>query len=262
MNKVYVVTGASSGIGLSIAQEIINNGNIVYSLSRSAPNDKNIKFEQCDVQNRKMIESALLAVYQKEGRIDCVINNAGIGISGSAECEPEDDIKKIVDINFTGAMNVACCSLPYLRESKGMLINIGSIAGVFAIPFQSFYSATKAGLQNFSNALRNEMRPLGVKVCCVLPCDTKTDFTKSRIKVSNENDVYAERVNRSVMKMEKDEQNGMSPSKVAKTVYKLSNKKNPPATKTMGGVYKLLMFVKRIVPERFINFVLYKMYGE
>ena len=262
MQKVYVITGGSSGIGLAIAKLAFSQGHIVYTFSRTPAKDENIKHVFCDVSQRDVVKNAFDEVLKNEGRIDCVINNAGIGIGGPAELEPSEDIDKIIKINFAGAINVATICIPYLRATHGTLINVGSAGGEFSLPFQAFYSATKSGLQSFSVALKNELRPLGVKVACALPGDAKTSFTKNRLKVDEKDEIYGERVQRSIEKMEKDEQNGMTAEKVAKDIFKLSKRKNPPATCTIGFSYKFLRFIKRLLPERLVVWILYRMYGK
>lgn len=262
MQKVYVITGASSGIGLSIAKLAQNEGHIVYNFSRKPANFDGIKDIACDVTQPDMVTSAFEKVFMETGRIDCVINNAGMGISGPAELEPQADVDRIIDVNFRGAIDVARKSIKYLRLSQGTLVNIGSAGGEFALPFQAYYSATKLGLQAFSIALKNEVRPFRVKVTCALPGDTKTSFTKNRVKTEAINSDYAERVSRSVGKMEKDEQHGLDPAKVAKAIFRLSTSSNPPATRTIGCSYKILRFIKRLVPERFLTYILYRMYGK
>lgn len=262
MSKVYVITGASSGIGLEIAKIALAEGNTVYNLSRTPAEYDGLKNITCDVTAPDMVTAALERVAGDEGSIDCVINNAGMGISGPAELEPQADVDKIIDVNFRGAIDVARKSIPYLRSSQGMLVNIGSAGGEFALPFQAYYSATKMGLQAFSLALKNEVRPFGVRVTCALPGDTATSFTKNRVKAEILDSEYGDRVERSVSRMEHDEQNGMSPETVARAIYRLSTKKNPPATRTIGFPYKCLRFLRRIVPERFLTFVLYRIYGK
>lgn len=262
MQKVYVITGASSGLGLEMARLAVQKNYIVYNFSRTTLEDDSIKSVKCDVTDPQSITEAFQTVLQNEGRIDCVINNAGMGISGPAELEPEADVDRIINVNFRGAIDVARKAMPYLRDTKGVLVNIGSAGGEFALPFQAYYSATKLGLQAFSIALKNEVRPLGVRISCALPGDTKTSFTKNRIKTEVEDSVYSERAKNSVAKMEKDEQNGLDPQKVAKAIFKLTERKNPPATKTIGVSYKFLRFLKRLLPERLIVWVLYRMYGK
>ena len=262
MQKVYVITGASSGIGLAIARIALQKGYIVYNFSRKPANVEGLLDVTCDVTKPDMVSTAFETVYKEQGRIDCVINNAGIGISGPAELEPQADVDRIIDVNFKGTIDVARKSVKYLRESVGTLVNIGSAGGEFALPFQAYYSATKLGLQAFSIALKNEVRPFGMKVTCALPGDTKTSFTKNRVKTEATDSDYADRVKRSVEKMEKDEQHGLAPEKVARAIFRLSLSKNPPATRTIGCSYKILRFIKRLVPERLLTFVLYRMYGK
>ena len=263
MNKVVLITGANSGIGLATAKKLLEEGDVAYCLSRHAPNDNTIKFEYCDVTNREHIKRALEVIHKKEGRIDAVVNNAGMGISGATEFEPEEDIEKIIKVNLVGVINVCSLALPYLRETKGRIINVGSLASVFPIPFQSLYSATKAAVMSFSLSLQNEVKPSGVKVCCVLPGDVKTNFTANREKTNVENDlIYGDRVKKSVAKMEHDEQHGMPPAKVAKVIIKCLNKKRPPLVVSVGFQYKLLRGLLRIVPTRMMESILYNMYSK
>ncbi|MBQ7602631.1 MAG: SDR family NAD(P)-dependent oxidoreductase [Clostridia bacterium] len=263
MQKVVVITGANSGIGLSLAKEIVKRGDIAYCLSRHKPQDNSIRFVQCDVTNRKSISAALKTIHDTELHIDAIVNNAGMGISGASEYEPEEDIQKIINVNLIGVINVCALSLPYLRETKGRIVNIGSLASVFPIPFQSLYSVTKAGVKSFSLALHNEVKPTGVKVSCVLPGDVKTNFTANREKTDMPNDpVYGDRVNRSITRMEKDEQNGMPAIKVAKVICKCIYNKRPPLVISVGAQYKFLRGLKRFVPTRMMESILYSMYSK
>lgn len=263
MQRVVVITGANSGIGLSLAQEVIKHGDIAYCLSRHKPKDKSIRYVYCDVTDRESIANALKTIHSTELHIDAVVNNAGMGISGASEYEPIEDIQKIINVNLIGVINVCALSLPYLRETKGRIVNIGSLASVFPIPFQSLYSVTKAGVKSFSLALHNEVKPTGVKVSCVLPGDVKTNFTANREKTEIKDDpVYKDRVQRSISRMEKDEQNGMSPKKVADVICKCIYSKRPPLVVSVGAQYKLLRGLKRFVPTRMMEAILYKMYSK
>ena len=262
MSKVVVVTGASSGIGLAIAQNFESLGYSVYSFSRKAPSDKNIHFISCDVSDIESVQKAFESLLDKEKQIDILINNAGMGISGAIEYAPQQDIKRIIDVNLLGVVNCCQIALPYLRESKGMILNVSSLGAEFTIAFQSMYSATKSAVLAFSTALRNEVRPCGVRVSCLLPGDVKTDFTKNRIKQETPETVYSEREKRSVGYMEKCEQNGMPASKIAKKVVKVCNQKHPPVSFTVGVPYKLARFAYRILPQKLVNKILYSMYGK
>lgn len=256
--KTVVITGASSGIGLVTGEYLASKGYKVYGLSRSKGNTKAINYIACDVTDKSQVEAAFRQIPED---IDAVINNAGIGIGGAIEYTPTEDIEKIISVNIMGVVNVTQVALPHLRKTKGRIVNIGSVAGDMAIPFQAFYSLTKAGVGIFSEALNIEVRPFGVRSILVLPGDTKTSFTENRKKGVLEDEVYGKRIRKSLEKMEKDEIKGMPPVAVAKVVHKVLEKKNPPIRVTVGCGYKILVFLKRLVPFRFLNYVLYKLYG-
>ena len=263
MQKVVVITGASSGIGLATAQYLKDQGFIVYSFSRSAPKVDGIHHIPCDVSDRFLIHQAFEETYKQAGRIDVVINNAGMGISGSMEYQALPDIHRITSINFLGVVNCCAEAIPYLRETQGKIINIGSLAGEFAIPFQTMYTATKAGVQAYSMALLNELRPLGVKVTCILPGDIKTNFTANRVKTDIPNDpIYGDRVRNSVARMEHDEAHGMPATSIARAIHKVILRRNPPHLMTVGFKYKFLRALKRFVSTKMLNRILYSMYSK
>jgi short-subunit dehydrogenase len=255
--KTIVITGASSGIGLATAEYLSQKGYHVYGLSRTKGMSNAVRYLSCDITKK---EEVIRAFAQVEGEIVAVINNAGMGISGPVEFASLEAVKRIIDVNLLGTVNVCQVAIPYLRKSKGRIINIGSVAGEMTIPFQAFYSVTKAGVEMLSEALNIELKPFGIKVITVLPGDTKTSFTKNRQKEETD-DLYRERLNRSVSKMEQDEERGMSPLRVAKVIAKVIKKKRPPLRVTVGLSYKILVFLKRFVPLRFVNFIIDKMYG-
>ena len=257
---VVVITGASSGIGLETAKLYLSKGYKVYALNRSKVLLDDINWIKCDVSDSKDITKAFNLISKKEDGVDILINNAGMGISGAIEYHTEKEIDKIISINLVGAINVTRIFIPLVKKNKGKIIFISSVAGPIAIPFQSLYSVTKEGLLAFSNGLRNELRPFGVKVTSVLPGDTKTGFTSNREKSDDKGD-YQNRINKSVSKMEKDENNGVPASKVAKKIYKVSQKKNPNTYYVVGFSYSLFVLLSRLLPRRFVNWLIYKIYG-
>lgn len=259
MNRVVIITGVSSGIGLELAKKFINAKDIVYGLSRKPFELEGLKHIQCDVSSLENCNLAVKQVVENEGRVDILINNAGMGISGSLENTSEEDARKIFDVNFFGTFFMCKSALPYLRESKGRVINVSSVASKLAIPFQSFYSATKSAIDSISAGMRAELKRYGVKVTNVLPGDTKTGFTGNRVK--QQDGVYQEVYEKSIAKMEKDEQNGMSSEYVAKVIFKVANKKRPPVMKTVGFSYKLFVFLSKILPTRFVEWVVGLLYS-
>lgn len=257
-DKVVVITGASSGIGLATAKYLSAKGCKVYGVARRAFDGG--FFSYCgDVTDSERMKEILSDVYKKEGRVDAVVNNAGFGISGAVENSSADDVGRIFSVNLTAVVNFCAAALPYLRESRGRIVNISSVAAATPIPFQACYSASKAGVLNFSYALGGEVKPYGVKVSCVLPGDTKTGFTDSRKKA--EGGVYAEREKRSVEVMERDERGGKPPETVAKAVCKCLKKRRPPLKVTVGSSYKFIVFLVKILPARFAQFIINKIYA-
>jgi len=256
--KTVVLTGASSGIGLATGEYLAQNGYKVYGLSRTSGNSPLINFISCDVTDRLQVENAFKNIPED---IYAVINNAGMGISGPVELAEVDEIKKIFKVNVLGVINVCQIAIPYLRKTKGRIINIGSVAGEMTIPFQVFYSMSKAGVATVSEGLNMELKPFGIKVTMVMPGDTQTGFTKNREKTDNLDDLYKDRYLRSISKMEQDEQKGKSPLSVAKVIAKVLRRKHPPIKVTVGWEYKLLVFLKRLVSARALNNILYQMYA-
>ncbi len=264
MNKVVLISGASSGIGFSTAKYFSEKGFHVIGVSRKYPKDTyNFDYYLCDISNQEQVTNLVKQISSKIDKIDVLVNCAGMGVSGAVEYSSLEEIKKIFDVNVFGQFLLTKSLLPFLRKSaNAKIINIGSVAGELTIPFQTFYSMTKSAINSFSEGLRIELEPFNIQVTTVLPGDIKTDFTKNRqMPDVLENDVYSERIKNSLARMAKDEERGMSPLIVSKVIYKLANKKKMPVSKTVGFKYKLFVFMKRLLPKRFINYIIKKMYG-
>ena len=258
-DKVVIVTGASSGIGREAARLFKERGASVVCISRRKCDE--FYSISADVTDEAAVAAAVKEVTERFGRIDILVNNAGMGISGAVEDTASADAHRIFEVNFFGALNMIKAVLPAMRRAGGgAIINVSSVAAELPIPFQSFYSATKAALSSLSGALKNEVAPFGIKVSCVLPGDVKTDFTSSRKKNAVNSPAYGDRVERAVQAMERDEQNGMPPALIAKLIVRTAAKKRPPVSVTGGAKYALFLFLKRILPKRLVSFVLGKLY--
>ena len=145
--KVCVITGGSSGIGKYTAIELVRRGYTVYALSRHAGDAASVRYLTADVTRDADIRAAVDTVLRECGRIDLLINNAGFGISGAIEFTDTDAAIRQFDVNFFGAVRMCRAVLPILRkQGGGRIVNIGSVAGVVAIPFQAYYSAAKSAL--------------------------------------------------------------------------------------------------------------------
>ncbi len=264
--KVVLITGASSGIGRATAKKFLENGWTVYGTSRNIEQkvvvDYNgINMIRLDVTEDESVKSAIALLLMREGALHALVNNAGNGIAGAVEDTAAAEAAYQFETNFFGVHRVCKEALPLLRETKGVIINLSSVAGVYSIPFQGMYSASKAALEAMTEAMRLEVKPLGVRVCYVQPGDTKTAFTNNRVMAKKTSPQYEARLRDSVERMEKDEQSGSGPEKAADTIYRLALKKNPPVRRTVGTVYKIFVFLGRLLPKRLVEWIIMKLYA-
>ena len=258
--KVVLITGASAGIGKATAKYFLDKGDRVYNLSRREnPDTLNMK---TDVSNKENVENSIKEIFNIEKRIDVLINCAGFGIAGAVETAKEEDIKKIFDVNFMGTVYPIQAVLPFMREqNSGTIINVSSAGAPLSLPFQAFYSSTKSAVSTLSEALRIEVAPYNIKVCAVLPGDIVTEFTDKRETFIAQDDAYKVRVQSSVGKMSHDEKNGMSPDTIAKLIYKMAYKKNPPVYVVGGVSYKILVRLSKVLPKSLVVKLIGKLYG-
>jgi len=265
--KDVLLTGGSSGIGLAAAELFASNGYTVFAASRNPggdtktfPGGGQIRPIALDVRDSLSVETAVETVLSMAD-IGIVIHCAGIGIACAAEEFPCESVAGLMETNFNGVLRLNSRILPHMRKrGKGLCLIIGSLAGLFPIPFQSHYSASKAALDLYAGAMRMELREYNVKVCLVMPGDTNTGFTDARKYEIDETSPYYEACVKAVKKMENDELGGASPSTVAKILLRLSARKNPPSRITVGFNYKLLVFLHKLLPNKLIEFILVRMY--
>ena len=261
--KVAIVTGASSGIGRHTASSLLKNGCRVYDFSRRDIPIENVTHIKVDVTDEENVFEAVNSVYEREGRLDIVINCAGYGISGAVEFTETKDAKNQFDVNFFGTVNVNKSVIPYMRKQKsGRIVNISSVAAVAHIPFQTYYSASKAALESYTNALANEVRPFGISVTAIAPGDICTDFTGARKKSFEGDDIYEGRILRSVTSMEKDEENGMSADVAADYIAKIALQKKVKPVYAIGFQYKFLSVLCKIFPCSFRNRIVGMLYAK
>ena len=263
MNKVVILTGGTSGIGRATVELLRAQGCTVYEFSRRpAPRDP--WHRSVDVTDSAAVKAAVDAVAGQEGRVDLLVNNAGFGISGAMEFTDPADAHRLMEVNLFGMDNAIRAVLPHMRKAgSGRIVNISSVAGVFAIPFPAWYSISKAAVRSLTMALYNEVAPYGIQVASVMPGDIRTGFTAARKKSTAGDDAYGGRISASVAKMEKDEQNGMAPEEAAKTIVKVALQ--PGRVKpyyTLGLSYKCLVLLDHLLPCRTVRWLLYQLYGK
>ena len=256
MNKVAIVTGGTSGIGLAAVKALRKQGCTVYALSRHGD-------VVCDVSEEQSARAAVQAVLEKEGRIDVLVNCAGFGISGAAELTPLETAKKQLDVNLFGTANMVNAVIPAMRrQGGGRIVNVGSVAGFVPIPFQTWYSASKAAVQSYTMAMGNELRPFGITLSAVLPGDTKTGFTAARSKIDDPENLYQGRIQRSVARMEHDEQTGVPAERVGKLIARVALKKRVKPLYIPGLGYNAVNVLMRLLPSGIANALIGALYAK
>ena len=262
MSKVVIITGGSSGIGLCTAAALRDRGCKVYELSRRDSEVEGITHLRCDITDEEQIKAAVAQVLDENGRIDILINNAGFGISGAVEFTETSDVQRLFDVNFFGMVRMNRAILPLMREQgHGRIVNLSSVAAPVPIPFQTYYSVSKAAINSFTMSVANEVRPYGIRISAVMPGDTHTAFTDKRERSFAGDDVYGGRISRSVEKMETDERGGVSASVVGAALGRAALSKSRKVFYTVGLVYQLVIFLMRLLPSTAANAILGKMYA-
>lgn len=260
--SVALVTGGSSGIGLAAARALRDRGLTVFIVSRRPFTEKGLHHLCADVADERQCAEAVEAVLRKAGRLDLLVNCAGFGISGAVEFTELAEAKKQMEVNFFGCVNMTRAALPHMRQrGSGRIVNISSVAAPAAIPFQAYYSASKAAINAWTAALANELRPWGVSVTAVQPGDIKTGFTAAREKSVAGDEAYGGRISKSVAKMERDEQNGMDPAKAGAYIAKIAMKQHPKPVYTIGLGYKAICVLLKLLPSRLANWAIGKLYA-
>ena len=262
--KVAIVTGGTSGIGRATALALQDAGCAVYELSRRAQGVEGLHHIAADVTKEETVRAAVAEVMAREGRIDILVNNAGFGISGAVEFTDTEDAKALFDVNFFGMVNMNRVVVPIMRGAgHGRIVNLSSVAAPVPIPFQAYYSATKAAVNAYTMALANELRPFGVTVCAVMPGDIHTGFTAARRKIGEGDDIYQGRISRSVARMEHDEQTGMDPAKAGAYIAAVALRDgNRHPLYAIRFDYKFFTFLAKVLPARFLNWLIYCLYGK
>lgn len=263
VKKVALVTGGSSGIGRYTAAALRDAGCTVYEFSRHENPSEGIHHMTVDVTSEEQVRNAVNQIISAEGYIDVLVNNAGFGISGAVETTKTEDSHAQLEINLFGTDNVTRAVLPHMRKhGGGRIVCISSVAGILPIPFQTWYSVSKAAIAAYCLALQNEVRPFHISVCAVLPGDISTGFTNARIKSDAGDDVYSGRITRSVAVMEHDEQNGMSAEYAGRYVAKTALKKSSKPLVTMGFSYKAAAMIAKLLPRRLSNYIVGMIYAK
>jgi len=251
---VAVVTGSSTGIGLATSLALAKEGFSTYATmrnldrsaditSKAAKEDLPLTVLQMDVDDDKSVNDTIEKIMNDKGRIDVVVNNAGYALVGAFEESSMQDGRAQMETNFFGTVRVIKAVLPIMRKQhRGTIVNVTSMGGRIAIPFDSFYHASKFALEGLSESLQYEIEPFGVKVVLIEPGAVKSDFWKNLKLTDNiEDSPYRQVIQKLTESFEKMTQNAILPEQVARIILKTVISDNPDFRNIVGEDAKSIL---------------------
>jgi len=251
-DRVALVTGASSGIGEVAARQLLDAGFTVYGTSRRATAGEQrdgVVFLPLDVTDDESVTAAVSEVLYRSGRIDVLVNNAGLGVAGAAEESSVEQAHALFETNVFGAMRMTRAVLPVMRtQGSGRIINVSSIVGLIPVPFMALYSSTKHALEGYSQSIDHELREYGIRVLLVEPGFTKTGFDNSRAAADEPLPLYAER--RAIVDagLAESLRTGDDPSVVGEAIVKAATDRRPKLRYTAGKTARRVSAARRYAP--------------
>ena len=262
-NAVTLVTGASSGIGLVTAKALVKAGYRVFGTSRKPVADSHgITMLLCDVTDDGSVQALINEIIERTGRIDLVVNNAGIGLLGGAEESSIAQAQRLFDVNVFGVARVVNAVLPVMRKQKGgRIINMSSILGLIPSPYNAFYASTKHAVEGYSESLDHEVRGFGIRVVLVQPGVTRTSFEENLTRADQPLSVYQSERVRTENLMRTWVAKGDDPQVVADTVVKAATAKKPRLRYSAGKQSGQVRSLRRFMPERLVDGILRKVNG-
>jgi short-subunit dehydrogenase len=262
--KTAIVTGASSGIGQAVATALVDRGYRVIGTSRNSSTvsdpARGVEYRDLDLTDRESIRSFVDALDGVE--VDVLINNAGESQCGPLEELPVDAVQRLFQLNVFGAVELTQLLLPGMRQRRrGKIINVGSMLASFPLAYRSSYVATKAAIKGFATAARYELLPFGIDITTVEPGSIATGLSGRRTKYIGSRSPYAQRFSSAISVLDAREAQGISASKVARTVVKAVEDKKTLPLYAVGSNAPVVFLARRLMPRTVIESVMAKAYG-
>lgn len=252
---VALITGASSGIGLTTAKALQQAGYRVFGTSRKAvASADGITMLTCDVTDEVSVKNTIAEVLKQAGRIDLLVNNAGVGLLGGAEESSTAQAQALFDVNVFGITRLTNAVLPTMRsQKKGRIINMSSVLGLIPSPYNALYASTKHAVEGYSESLDHELRTFGIRVVLVEPGLTRTLFEESMTRPDQSLAVYdSVRADMAAL-MREGINTGDAPEVVARTVLKAATDALPRRRYTAGKLAHQVSFMRRFLPECMVD---------
>ncbi len=253
--KVVLVTGGTSGLGLAMCERLAAKGHAVYGTGRTAdtlPKPNGYQLLRMDVTDEASVNTTVEEIIRREGRIDVLVNNAGLGIQGAVEDIPVELALRLFDTNVFGPHRLARAVLPHMRAAKrGLIINISSVAAHFGLPYRGFYSASKAALDRWAESLATEVGRFGIEVVTVQPGEFNTNIKDARLKPDQISEAHRPGYERAMEILRGSMHYSRDPDELARVVARIVATPRPrPAYVVATGVQKLSVQLKKFLPGR------------
>jgi short-subunit dehydrogenase len=253
--KVILITGASSGLGREMAKKALSSGYTVYGTTRSKPSSPTLDgfyLIQLDVNSSESIKNGLEKIIEVEGKLDVLINSAGISLAGPLEHCSLKQAQDLFNTNVIGLFDMCRQSLPYLRETHGNIINISSLAGIIALPYRSLYSASKFAVEGLTESLSMEVSQFGVKVSVISPGDLKTNINQNRAEAMlPDESPYKDLFQQHIEEIKSEMDQSMDPDVIGELALKILKSNKPKLRYLIGNnIQKASTIFKRILPAR------------
>ena len=253
-NPIAIVTGASSGIGQAAARALAEAGYTVVGTSRNAARStpiKGVELVDLDVSSDESVNAVVEQVVERYGRIDVLVNNAGVGGAGAAEETSVDQAQRIFDTNVFGVIRTTRAVQPHMRaQGSGRIINVSSVLGFIPAPYMAVYAATKHAVEGYSESLDHEVRQYGVRVLLIQPGYTKTGFEANAMGADSPLPVYADQRQVFDRLMAASMEAGDDPALVATAIVAAATDGRPKLRYTVGSLTKRVGTLRRFAPAR------------
>lgn len=249
--KVIVITGSSSGIGETLANYFTEKGHQVYGLSRSRKEHIKFRHLATDVSDKQNVLSSMHQIIHETGRIDVLINNAGLGMLGAVEDVSKEDLDQLFQVNVYGVIYTMQAVLPLMRQQKsGHILNISSIASNHGLPFRGYYSASKSAVDRITEAVRLENKGNGIEIVTLNFGDIKTGIAESRIH-SATSKYYQHQMKKLNAIIDEEVNNGTKPEKLIPIIERFIHKKNLKPHYNIGKpIQTFSVTLKRVIGQR------------
>lgn len=261
--RAAIVVGGSSGIGRETALKLSARGYKVFNVSRTPFKGERVRSLVADAAQEGELSKAIRSVGEELGAFDLLVYSAGFSMAAPLEYAKSGDYRYLFEVNYFGAIEALKAAMPYLRKRGGRVVLVGSLGGDMPIPYDCFYSSSKAALCMLAREADLELRERGVRVSALLPGGTATDFTYSRrVYGEDESLNYSSSLKKASAALANMEQGGMNPSLVAEAIIKLAERKNPPPVAVAGGANGFARYLSKLLPERVTDWAVRRKFNQ